>query len=272
MQELNFISLFFYLLSTAAYIAYLFFQQDRLQRAGFLLMIFGLLGHTASLFSFYLTTGFFPGQNLQQTLLIAGWAFTGVFLWIQNRFALKILGLYAAPFAAVIMGATLQVSSVSGETASIFKSFWLFFHVITMFIGNAAFALACGVGVLYLIQEHGIKAKRRGFFFRRLPSLELLDSAGHRCIISGFMVLTIGLVAGILYAKAVWGHFWSWDVKEVWSGIMWLFYAALLHERLTVGWRGRKAAVMSIVGFAILLFTFLGVNFLLGGHHGRFTQ
>jgi ABC-type transport system involved in cytochrome c biogenesis permease subunit len=79
-------------------------------------------------------------------------------------------------------------------------------------------------------------------------------------------------VAGVLYAKVVWGRFWSWDVKEVWSGIMWLFYAALLHERLTVGWRGRKAAIMSIIGFAVLLFTFFGVNFLLGGHHGEFTQ
>jgi ABC-type transport system involved in cytochrome c biogenesis permease subunit len=84
-------------------------------------------------------------------------------------------------------------------------------------------------------------------------------------------MISIGLVTGIVYAKAVWGRFWSWDPKEVWSAITWLLYAALLHERLTVGWRGRRAAIMAIIGFVVLLFTFFGVNFLLEGHHGTFT-
>ena len=85
-------------------------------------------------------------------------------------------------------------------------------------------------------------------------------------------MLTMGLVTGIVYAKSVWGHFWSWDPKEVWSGVTWLIYAALLHGRISVGWRGQKAAIMSIIGFAALVFTFLGVNFLLTGHHGEFTR
>jgi cytochrome c-type biogenesis protein CcsB len=272
MQEVNLITLFFYLLSVTAYVAYLFFQHDRLQKTGYLLMLAGFLCHSISLCADYFLTGFFPGRNLHQTLLMAGWAFSGVFLLLQYQFNLKILGIYASPLAAGIMGMTLRTPVAAGEAATFFKSFWLFFHVITMFLGNAAFALACGIGCLYLIQEHGIKAKRRGFFFKRLPSLDMLDTTGHGCIMAGFTLLTIGLVAGILYAKVVWGRFWSWDVKEVWSGIMWLFYAALLHERLTVGWRGRKAATMSIIGFVVLLFTFFGVNFLLGGHHGEFTQ
>jgi ABC-type transport system involved in cytochrome c biogenesis permease subunit len=85
-------------------------------------------------------------------------------------------------------------------------------------------------------------------------------------------MLTLGLVSGFVYAKSVWGNFWSWDPKEVWAGITWLLYAALLHQRLTVGWRGRRAAIMAIIGFAAVLFTFLGVNFLLEGHHGKFTR
>jgi len=84
--------------------------------------------------------------------------------------------------------------------------------------------------------------------------------------------MTVGLITGFVYAKALWGKFWSWDPKEIWSGITWLLYAALLHERLAVGWRGKKSAVMAIIGFAFLLFTFLGVNFFLKGHHGEFTQ
>jgi len=99
-----------------------------------------------------------------------------------------------------------------------------------------------------------------------------LDSSGYAGIVVGFTALTLGLITGFVYAKSVWGRFWSWDPKEVWAGVMWLFYAALLHERLTVGWRGRKAAIMSISGFGVLLFTFLGVNFLLEGHHEPFTR
>jgi cytochrome c-type biogenesis protein CcsB len=128
------------------------------------------------------------------------------------------------------------------------------------------------LGVLYLLQEHEIKAKKHRFFFKRLPSLELLDNTGYMCIVIGFTMLTLGLVTGFVYAKEVWGHFWRWDPKEVWSGITWLFYAALLHERLAVGWRGRRSAIMAIIGFAVLLFTFLGVNLLLKGHHVEFTR
>jgi cytochrome c-type biogenesis protein CcsB len=272
MQEINLITLFFYLLSSAGYLSYLFFQHERLQKLSYGLMAAGFLSHSASLVGGYLATGFYPGHDLHQTLLFAGWALTAVFLLTQHWFPVKILGIYAAPMATVIMAMTLRTPDTVGPAAPFFKSFWLFFHVLTMFLGNGAFALACGVGLLYLLQEHGIKAKRRRFFFKRLPSLDLLDNMGYRCIVIGFTLLTIGLVSGMLYAKAIWGRFWSWNVKEVWSGIMWLFYAAILHERLTVGWRGRKAAIMSIIGFMVLLFTFFGVNFLLGGHHVEFTK
>jgi len=158
------------------------------------------------------------------------------------------------------------------QTTAVFKSFWLVSHVTVIFIGEAAFALACGIGILYLTQENAIKTKQRRFFFKRLPSLDLLDSTGYGCIVVGFTLLTIGLITGLVYAKSVWGRFWSWDPKEVWSGISWLFYAALLHERLTVGWRGRRSAIMAIVGFGVLLFTFLGVNLFMEGHHRDFTK
>jgi ABC-type transport system involved in cytochrome c biogenesis permease subunit len=85
-------------------------------------------------------------------------------------------------------------------------------------------------------------------------------------------MMTLGLIMGVVYAKTIWGRFWSWDPKEVWSGISWLLYAAMIHMRLSVGWQGRRSAIMAIIGFAAVLFTFLGVNLLLSGHHGEFTQ
>ena len=157
------------------------------------------------------------------------------------------------------------------QDPQLLKSWWLAAHIVTIFLGNAAFALACGLGMLYLLQENTIKNKTRGFFFSRLPSLDLLDTTGYASIVVGFSMITIGLITGVVYAKAIWGRFWSWDPKEVWSAVTWLFYAALLHERLTDGWRGRRAAIMAIIGFCVILFTFFGVNFLLQGHHGTFT-
>ena len=165
-----------------------------------------------------------------------------------------------------------QFSREPVQTQTVFKSFWLYFHILGVFIGEAFFALACGLGILYLIHENAIKSKTRGFFYKRLPSLELLDIVGYSCITSGFILLTLGLIAGFVYAQFVWGRFWSWDPKEVWSAITWGIYAVLLHQRLTMGWRGRRSAIMAILGFAVVLFTFFGVNFLLQGHHQEFTR
>jgi len=83
----------------------------------------------------------------------------------------------------------------------------------------------------------------------------------------GFLLLSIGIITGAVWANYAWGSYWSWDPKETWSLITWFVYAAFIHARLTRGWRGRRTAILSIIGFAAVLFTFLGVNFLLSGLH-----
>ncbi len=261
-----------YLLSTVGYFLYLFLQREALYRAGYILLIAGLVLHTIGLLFGAAAAGQLPVKNLAETLSFAGWALAGVFLLVQSRYRIKVLGIYAAPLVALVMVFASLLPQHTVPDGRLFSSAWFVLHILSVFIGEAALALAGGVGLLYLIQERAIKTKKRGFFFRRLPSLDLLDTAGYACLVIGFTLLTLGLITGFVYAKAVWGRFWSWDPKEVWSGITWLLYAVLLHERLAVGWRGRRAAIMAIVGFAVLLFTFFGVNFLLKGHHGPFTQ
>lgn len=271
MEVVIIFSLLFYMLSVVGYFAYFFLQKKYFHRSGYFLLMAGFLCHTVTIIYSFVKTGHMPASNLHQTLSLAGWAIAGVFLVIQRKFNLKILGIFAAPLVTLVMVAATLLPSQPAQTTAIFKNFWLIAHVVVIFIGEAAFALACGLGVLYLIQEDAIKTKKHRFFLKRLPSLDLLDSSGHTCIVVGFTMLTLGLIMGFVYAKSIWGRFWDWDPKEVWSGITWLFYAALLHERLTVGWRGRKSAIMAIIGFGVLLFTFLGVNLLLKGHHGEFT-
>jgi cytochrome c-type biogenesis protein CcsB len=272
MEAALIVSILLYLMSAAGYLAYFFLQKKHLQQAGFIVLMGGFIFHSAALVLHYHQQGHIPVSNMRETLSLAGWAIAGVFVLLNYRYNLKILGVYAAPFVALIMVIASQLPDEPAKTTQLFKSIWLVAHVTVIFVGEAAFALACGAGILYLIQEGSIKRKKGRFFFRRLPSLELLDSTGYGCIVVGFTMLTIGLITGLIYAKSVWGRFWSWDPKEVWSGLSWLFYAALLHERLTVGWRGRRSAIMAIVGFGVLVFTFLGVNLLMEGHHRDFTK
>jgi len=271
MEILYIITIIFYILSTIGYFAYLFLQKNQLYQTGYYLLLAGFVFHTVSIGYTSMALNHIPVHNMHGTLLIAGWSIAAVFLLLKYSFNLKILGIYAAPVTTLIMIIAFMLPNTPIQTNDLFKNVWLVIHIITIFIGEAALAMACGIGLLYLSQEHSIKNKTRGFFFKRLPSLERIDNTGHACIIIGFSMLTLGLITGMIYAKSVWGGFWSWDPKEIWSGVSWLVYAALLHGRISAGWRGRKAAIMSIIGFAILLFTFFGVNILLTGHHGQFT-
>jgi cytochrome c-type biogenesis protein CcsB len=272
MEFLIILTILLYMLGTGAYFAYLFFQKNQLQRIGYYSLMAGFIVHMATIIFGFVKSGHLPVSNLHETLSLSAWAVAGVFLVIQYKFNLKILGIFAAPMVTVVMVAVSLLPNEPSQISNVLKNFWLIAHVVAIFIGEAFFALAGGLGILYLIQENAIKTKRHRFFFKRLPSLELLDSTGYACIVGGFTLLTLGLITGFVYAKSIWGRFWGWDPKEVWSGITWIFYAILLHERLTVGWRGRKSAIMAIIGFGVLLFTFLGVNFLLEGHHGDFTK
>ena len=119
-----------------------------------------------------------------------------------------------------------------------------------------------GAQIFYLNTYIFKKKKRLGALYQKLPALDILDEINYRCLTLGFPLLTVAIITGAIWAETAWGTYWSWDPKETWSLITWFIYAALLHGRLTTGWRGRKAALLSIIGFFILLFTFLGVNLL----------
>ena len=272
MEIVFILTILLYLTSAAGYLAFLYLQKKLLHRFGYFLLLAGFMCHTATIIYAFVSSGHMPVSNMHETLSFAGWAIAGVFLGITLKFNLKILGVFAAPTLTIIMIAASQFPNEPAAPIKIFKSFWLVSHVTVIFIGEAAFALACGLGILYLLQENEIKTKKHRFFFKRLPSLEMMDNIGYVCIVVGFAMLTLGLITGFVYAKAVWGRFWSWDPKEVWAGLTWLFYAVLLHGRLTAGWRGRRSAIMAIVGFGVLLFTFLGVNLFMEGHHEEFTK
>lgn len=245
-----------YIISSLGYQGYIVFQKRPVYRISSFFLWIGFACHTGVLIGKSLQTGFIPVQTLHDTLSTFGWAVIGVFLVLQIRFHLMVLAALVAPLAtlAVIISSILPRPQV--ELAPFVQGLWRTLHMGTLVLGNAAFAIACLVGILYLIQEKAIKNKQQGFFFRRLPSLKLLDSTGYASLIVGFPLLTFGIISGIIYAQTVRGTFWTWDPKEIFAVVTWLVYAALIHERLAVGWQGRRAAIMTIIGFGVLLFTF----------------
>ncbi len=261
-----------YFISMTGYVLFLFNQKKVYQKTAFRLISAAIVFHLISMMIYTMATRHVPIQNLSQSLSMAAFALGSMFLFFQYKFDLKILGVFVSVLLSGIMLVVLLLPDAPVEKNDVLRGFWFYSHIILVFTGEAALALACGAGILYLLQEKGIKTKNPGFFFKRLPSLDLLDNVGYTCLTTGFALLTIGLVTGFVYAKVVWGRFWSWDPKEVFSVGTWLVYAALLHLRLYSGWRGRKSAIMTIIGFFIIIFTFLGVNMLLGGHHQVFTK
>jgi cytochrome c-type biogenesis protein CcsB len=154
-----------------------------------------------------------------------------------------------------------------GTVSPLLKSFWVYVHLGFSFLGIAALSLASLGGLFYLVQERQIKGKKFGFFYRRLPSLEQLDALNYRCLTMGFPLLTAGIIIGSLYSQYTLGSFFSFDPKEILTLIAWMIYAVLLHERLTVGWRGRRAALLALCGFGVLIITFVGASLWFAGYH-----
>jgi cytochrome c-type biogenesis protein CcsB len=258
---------FLYLFGSLAYLVYIIFLKNNLSRLALTIVSIGFASHTLALITRYAEAGHTPVTNLHESLSFFAWMIMGVLLIVNSKYKVKILGAFITPIALILMLFAFTLPREILPLAPVLRSFWHPFHVVFAFLGNAIFALAFCCGVMYLIQEKQLKSKKMGAITKRLPPLKVLDDLNYQSLKFGFPLLTLGIITGAVWANYAWGRYWDWDPKETWSLITWLLYAALLHQRLTVGWRGRKAAIMAIVGFLAVLFTFLGVNLLLSGLH-----
>lgn len=261
------LAILLYGVGTVGYLIYIIRARANIHLTASMFLLAGFLSHTIWLALLVDCLHHMPVTNLQEVLSLFAWAIVGSYLAFQLKFNIRILGTFVSPLAVVFMLAASAVPQQLVPRSKLFESFWLNLHVGSMFLGNAIFALAFCAGIMYLLQERQIKTKTFGLFYRRLPSLETLDSVNHLCVTLGFPLITIGLIAGFVYAGSVWRSYWHWDPKEILSVATWLIYAVLLHERLAVGWRGKRAALMAIVGFSAILVTFFGANIILESHH-----
>lgn len=260
---------FLYLGCFLLYLGVLVFRKKSLEKIATYTTIFTLILHTIGIVlrwieSHKMGIGHAPLSNLYESLIFFAWCITFLYLIIEKKYKNNILGAFVLPFAFLTMAYASFSPDVNSRIEPLLpalKSNWLIVHVITCFLAYGAFAISCGLSVVYLLRKSENK------IWNIFPPQNQLDELIYQTVAFGFTLLTIGIITGAVWADKAWGKYWSWDPKETWSLITWFIYATFLHCRLVKGWREAKMAFLSIVGFASVLFTYFGVNFLLSGLH-----
>nr|YP_009244299.1 cytochrome c biogenesis protein [Gelidium vagum]AMK96541.1 cytochrome c biogenesis protein [Gelidium vagum] len=242
----------------------------------------------------WITHGYFPLSNLYESLLFLSWGTTLVHLILEKQNNSKLIGAISTPISLfTIAFATISLPIDMKKASPLvpaLRSNWLMMHVSIMIISYATLIIGSLLSVLFLIVSRGKNVNLKGksydynsihnaelkydnnyIAYRDKPKninlLERIDNLSYRTIGLGFPLLTIGIIAGAIWANEAWGSYWSWDPKETWALITWLIFASYLHTRLTKSWQGKKPAILASVGFLVIWICYLGVNFLGKGLH-----
>lgn len=231
------------------------------------LILAGFIVHSFSIIYRFVIIGSIPTTSMHDSSSFFAWSVMVIYLYLLYRYKVSFLSAFILPVVLLLMLYCLTLPSEVKPLSPILQSYWLTIHTLFAFVGNAAFAVAGGIGVMYLIQEKNLKRKRPTALFLKLPSVQILDEINYKLITIGFPLFTLAIITGALWAEGAMGSFWRWDPKEVWSFITWLIYASILHLRIVKGYKGKKASILAIVGFLAVLFTYIGVNLFMESYH-----
>jgi cytochrome c-type biogenesis protein CcsB len=202
--------------------------------------------------------------GLTATLLISA-VFLGSLLWRD----LSYLGAFVSGFVLLALGiVTVNYYVDVVPLPPALQSYWLVIHVFVASLATAFFALGSGLSIYQLIRS---RVDRAGGEVPRLmaslPGADTLEALAYRLYVIGFVLWTFTLIAGAVWAERAWGRYWGWDVKEVWTFIIWVIFAGYIHARATRGWRGDRAAWLGLIGFGALIFNYAIVNVFFTGLH-----
>ncbi len=234
--------------------------------------LLGAMGNAAGIImrwveSYKLGIGHAPLSNMYESLVFFSFTIAVIYLVIERTYKNRIIGVFAMPLVFLSIAYASLSPNINDKIQPLIpalKSNWLIAHVMTCFLGYAAFAIAFGISLMYLLACGDERGK--GYLLSHFPKPAFLDNLTHQMVTFGFLFLSIGIITGAVWANSAWGSYWSWDPKETWSLITWFIYATLLHARLMRGWHGKRIAYVSIIGFMAVLFTYFGVNLLPGLH------
>ncbi|CAB4335038.1 unannotated protein [freshwater metagenome] len=214
------------------------------------------------------SAGHAPWGNMYEFSITGTFAFSVAYLGALRKYDLRWLGLFVSFSALIALGTAITLLyRDSSPLVPALKSTWLVIHVAAAIISGGIFLLANVIAGAYLYLESAESRGGRPFWAARVPSLEVLDQLSYRLVAFVFPLWTFSVIAGAIWAESAWGRYWGWDPKETWAFITWVAYAAYLHARVTIGWRGRRAAWLCIFAGSTFLFNYVYVNVWGTGKH-----
>lgn len=220
-----------------------------------LMVKIGFVLNIAALIVRAVIAGRLPLANSSEFTLWFTVIIVALYLFYETKAKMREAGGAVMLISALLIGSILVLMKGQlGEAVPLMpalKSPWLTIHVLTAAVAYACFALAAGLAIMQLAKAE----------------TKITDGSIHRIVVGGFVMLSLTIVFGAVWAEQAWGNYWSWDPKETWALITWIVYALYLHLRRRLGWKGKTASIMVIVGFVFVLFTFFGVNYLMSGLH-----
>ena len=243
-------------------------KAEKAARIATALMLLGFILLFVAVVARGLSNGHVPWGNMYEFSITGALAFTGAYLVALRKYDLRWLGLFISLAVLLTLGTAITLLyRDSAPLVPALKSTWLVIHVIAAIISGGVFLLSNVIAGAYLYLDSRERGVGRPGWATRLPSLEVLDQLSYRLVAFVFPLWTFSVIAGAIWAESAWGRYWGWDPKETWAFITWVAYAAYLHARVTVGWKGRRAAWLCLFAGSTFLFNYVYVNVWGTGKH-----
>ena len=262
-----------YAISTILFILSFVFKKETWIRSAISVAFLGLLLHSVSLGFRWVEAGHGPYYTMFEALSSIAWANVAIFLVLQYRIQkIRYAGIMVMAVSLLMMGVGATTSTEIMVIPPSLRSYWLIVHIGFAKLAFGFLLIATGLAMLYLLNENYSRNENSNLsmFYNRLPDMESMDDLMYQFVIGGFLFLSVMIASGSIWAYQTWGRYWAWDPIETWSLISWLVYGIYLHQRRNVGWRGKKAAWLLIVGLIVLAFSLLGAGIVYKGLHSAY--
>jgi len=255
------VALVAYALACGGYLYSFIFKNPRFLSKMTLLVSFGFAAVTIAIIARFVATGHLPWSGHYEYALMGGWFIIACTLFVawQTR-SLQVLAVATTPLVVIMMGYGYMQNPALTPMAASLKTIWLYIHVYFAWLAFGAYSLAMAAGVLYLLKKKDAAKPVQNPSHERFPSLARLDELIFRYVVFGFITATIMNAAGAIWAKDLWGSYWSWDPVETWSLISWLTYGITIHLRVTFGWKDTRLAWLAVGALTTVIICFFGVN------------
>jgi cytochrome c-type biogenesis protein CcsB len=246
-----------------------FARTDRAGRIGSTMMWLGFIFLFAGVIFRGISAHRVPWGNMYEFSVTGALAFTGAYLFALTKYKIRWLGLPVSIAVLLTLGTAITILyRPSAPLVPALKSTWLAIHVSAAIVSGGVFLLAnCIAGAYLILDRYESNSLPRPRWAQKLPELDVLDQLSYRLVAFVFPLWTFAVIAGAIWAESAWGRYWGWDPKETWAFITWIAYAAYLHARVTIGWRGRKAAWLCLFAGSTFLFNYIYVNIYGTGRH-----